>query len=511
MKRWTLGRRHATLALLAGVLVLGKVSGFLRDVLLTYFFGISDLTDAYFLAATLSSLLYIGLYGSIPLTLVPAFTRVHLGEDPQGHHATAARAGLGFFIGTSLLLAAVCALAAPALVALFASARQGGHDTAQAALFLQVMVASFVFSTAVAAFVAQLSVEKRPIHAYAVPVATNGFFCLGIFLFGPAQNLLATLIVGQLGWVLLALLNHHHARAGLARVRQGASASWRHALPAFRSAAPAAAALYVEQGALLVCTALATQMPTGSVSIFNYASKLNLLFLSVFGVVLTSSLFPALAAAATHADRAPLRAMVLRWCRLSLLLAVPVVSFLALFAGPVVSLVFQRGNFAAHDAHEVARAFSWLALSLPFALGRDILNRVLFSLGRPGTSMLISAAAALLLLTLAQAGLVAHGVEGLAIAWVAATLVQFACTAWVVQRGLEMALLRGALAAGGTALLAALLAGLAAWALHRGLGWHWIATLPMFLLTNLALLQLLRNPEWLALRQRLARRFARPA
>ena len=49
------------------LLVLGKATGFLKDLGITYFFGISETTDAFFIATYIASLLYIAVYASIPL------------------------------------------------------------------------------------------------------------------------------------------------------------------------------------------------------------------------------------------------------------------------------------------------------------------------------------------------------------------------------------------------------------------------------------------------------------
>ena len=66
-----------------------------------------------------------------------------------------------------------------------------------------------------------------------------------------------------------------------------------------------------------------------------------------------------------------------------LLLLIPAAAAVLVLSVPMTRLVYQRGEFDAHQTHLVAQALFWFAFSLPFNGLYLLLTRTFFSLQRP--------------------------------------------------------------------------------------------------------------------------------
>ena len=94
-----------------------------------------------------------------------------------------------------------------------------------------------------------------------------------------------------------------------------------------------------------VNTVLATGEGTGAVSWLNYAFRLMYLPIGLFGVSIATAAVPAIATLAANDDKAGMRRTISSGLRLMLMLNVPATIGLIALAGPIVSLIFERGSF----------------------------------------------------------------------------------------------------------------------------------------------------------------------
>jgi len=120
----------------------------------------------------------------------------------------------------------------------------------------------------------------------------------------------------------------------------------------------------VAQVNLLIDTLLASFLVSGSVSWLYYSDRLVEFPLGIFGVALGTVILPKLsrhhASAETH-DFSHTLDWALRW---ALLIGVPATVALMILAGPILSALFQYGEFDAHDVQMSARSLMAFALGL---------------------------------------------------------------------------------------------------------------------------------------------------
>ncbi len=343
--------------------LLSRITGLVREQIGAALFGTSAMMDAFQIAFRIPNLLRrLFAEGAFSQAFVPllAATRATEGD--------AATRDLINAVGTVLAwaLLVVCALGivgAPVLVWLLAS----GFDAATENVAVQltrwmfpyigfmsmVALASGVLNTwrrfAVPAFtpvllnvsviaaalllVPQLRAHGvEPIYALAAGVMLGGVLQLAI-------QVPALLQIGMLPRLGLSL----------ARLRM----AWHH--PGVRQIlakmGPALVGVSVAQISLMINSQIASHMGTGAVSTLVYADRLMELPTALLGVALSVVLTPQMSAARAQGDMVAYSGLLDWGLRLVLLLALPCAVALAVFAQPMVAVLFHRGAF---DANAVA-------------------------------------------------------------------------------------------------------------------------------------------------------------
>jgi peptidoglycan biosynthesis protein MviN/MurJ (putative lipid II flippase) len=198
------------------------------------------------------------------------------------------------------------------------------------------------------------------------------------------------------------------------------------------------------QGALMLLTSqllialvpvvdalFAARLQQGDVATLGYASRLILGLQGLAGLALQRSALPILAELTKHSPDIAAR-VAWRWAFVAATVGAGLGLSIAALAEPLISLLFERGRFTAHETEQVATLLRWGMIQMPFFLGGLAVVTALASAGARHV-LAISAFVAVVVKLLATMWLVpAYGVLGLPVG----TAVMFAATAMVVSWGL---------------------------------------------------------------------------
>lgn len=359
------------------LLVLGKATGFLKDLGVTYFFGISETTDAFFIATYIASLLYISVYASIPLVLVPLFTKASSTISSSKTHTQLV---LLIYILLSSVLAVIVISFSDYLIRAF-STHPNPAVNLNAALFLKVMGLSFPISTIVACCNAKQSVRKIVLFAYSVPAVNNLFFITGLLIFNEVEDFINVLWLGNAAWLLLAVINLKNEQFCYKSIFyiDFSIKEWKYMLFLIFSAA---IILFMEQVNVYVGVYFAGSLGDGVLSAYAYANKLNLLVLSTSLLIITTNIYPKLSSYYQEGELKIMAAFLKGGIKYILLLTLPLAIYASMYNAEIVKLVFYRGEFDLDDSVFVSSIFKILILTLPFSIIRDLLIRVHIANGR---------------------------------------------------------------------------------------------------------------------------------
>ncbi len=191
------------------------------------------------------------------------------------------------------------------------------------------------------------------------------------------------------------------------------------------------------QAVVMTERSFASGLGTGKISAFFYAGSVMVAPLALFTTPINTTLFPQLARA-FHAGCHEGRALLARYGAVLFGVTILFSVFLALVSDPLIEVALVRGKFSTADAQLTAHILSLLVWGLPFASLCGIVRNSFYSLSDYRTPLAgygIKWAA----LILFGSWLIPHfGVDGLAIASVAAQVADTSVMGWLLQRRLAV-------------------------------------------------------------------------
>lgn len=162
---------------------------------------------------------------------------------------------------------------------------------------------------------------------------------------------------------------------------------------------PGTLGLAATQVNLLVNTWLASYQQQGAITWLTMAFRVMYLPIGIFGVAIASAALPTLSSHAAHHRGRQLRDTLSSSLRLSLFFNIPASLGLICLSHPVVSLIYERGEFTAADTLETGWALIYYALGLAAYSAIKLMAPAFYALDRPRIPVLISAATLALSIT----------------------------------------------------------------------------------------------------------------
>ena len=359
-----------------------RVFGFVRDVVVAQAFGASAGADAFFVAFRIPNFLRrLFAEGAFAQAFVPVLSVYRAQRDIADVRDLASHVS-GALIGVLTVVTVTGVVAAPVLIAVFAPGFLS--DPAKYALAVEMVRITFpyVFFISLVAFAGGI---LNTYGRFAVPAFTP--ILLNISLIGAALWLAPVLDVPvvALAWGVLAAGVVQLAfqfpflaalgmlvRPRLRRAHQGVAR-------VISLIVPAVFGVSVSQINLLVDTMIASFLVTGSVSWLYFSDRMVEFPLGVFGIALATVILPHLSRQHAGAPRESF-SDTLDWAlRLVVLIATPAAVGLGVLAAPILTTLFQYGEFSPHDVDMAARSLLAFAFGLVAFVAVKVLATGYFS------------------------------------------------------------------------------------------------------------------------------------
>ncbi|WP_170414919.1 murein biosynthesis integral membrane protein MurJ [Ruegeria atlantica] len=355
-----------------------RILGFLREILLNAYIGPGPVMDAFIFAFRLPNMFRrFFAEGAFNAAFVPMFSkRLEGGENAQGFAQDA----------FNLLAAAVLALVGlgmvfmPALIWLTAEGAYGDERFDLAVGYGYVVFPYILFMSLAALFSGVLNATGRFAAAAAAPVLLNVFACAALILgahFGGEAIHWLIAVIPAAGVAQLTLVWVATERAGI-RIRPGRPKLNPEMGHMVRIAIPAALAMGVTQVNLVVGQLVASQTVKASSWLYT-ADRLYQLPLGVVGIAVGIVLLPDLSRRLRAGDKDGARNAFSRAGEFTLLLTLPSTVAFLVIPIPLVSVLFERGQFTAGDTAATALAVAVYGVGLPAFMLQKLLQPLFFA------------------------------------------------------------------------------------------------------------------------------------
>jgi putative peptidoglycan lipid II flippase len=362
---------NARVARAAGVVglatMLSRIFGFIRDMVVAAFFGAGFATDAFFVAFRIPNLLRrLFAEGSLTISFVPVFTEY---LKTRSREEALELANVSFTVLSIILVIVSVAgvLLSPLIVSVMAPGFVKTPDKYELTVFLTRIMFPYIFFISLVALCMGILNSLRHFASPALsPVILNiamilaalflrDFFkepilalAVGVMIGGLLQLLFQLPFLSRLGVHLEPDLNFRHP--GVKRIGF-------LMLPAVFGAA-------VYQINIFISTLLASFLPEGSVSYLYYADRLVELPLGVFAIAIGTAALPSFAEQATKGEIGEMKKTIAFSLRLMLFITIPAMIALIALRVPIISVLFERGEFDLRSTILTAQALLYYAVGL---------------------------------------------------------------------------------------------------------------------------------------------------
>ena len=445
--------QRPSLAVAASIVAAGflgsRLLGMLRTVAIADTFGDSPELAAYWVAFRLPDLVFQVLAGAaLGAAFIPTFARVFTKQSEEAAWRLASSV-LNLVAMATIAFAFLGFLLAPVLVPIMAP---GLEEEGLAVNLTRLMMLSPILFAVSGMFTATLNSRHHFLFPVIAPMVYNLSIIVGAVFFDDVHALAAAVVIGAA--LHLAVQVPVLLAIGM---RYSPIAQWRD--PAVREVgrlmAPRVLGLGAFQLNFVVLTFFASTVSDQAISAVNYAWLLMMAPLGVFGMAISTAVFPTLAEQAAD-DRQKLRRTLEQSLRFILFLTIPSGIGLMILSKPLVAFLLQHGQFGEASTDLTQAALLFYAVGLFAHAAVEILSRGFYALGDTRTPVIFAVVSLVTNLILSAIFVGPFEVRGLALAVSLATILNAALLFWALRsrlEGLDLSALRRSL---GRTLLAAI-------------------------------------------------------
>nr|MDW8082024.1 murein biosynthesis integral membrane protein MurJ [Candidatus Calescibacterium sp.] len=377
--------RAGSVILLANLL--SRLLGFLREVLIAYFFGAQAVTDSFLVASILPAAIAGLISGALTTVFIPVFV-----EEREIHGEERAWEGTRVVFGTSLLYLLVMLGAGYVVAPWFIRAVAPGFEEERLRLALsmnRVMLPSLVF---LGLFGLSTGIFQS-YRLFTLPALAGLLYNVSLiaFLVGGRRSPVLGLALGSLAGTIIQVV----PLLLFARRRWrgwGMSFSLRH--PMLQRIWGLMLPIFIGTGVgylnLLVDRAFASLLPEGTIAALNFAVRVKEIPTGLFVVALSQAIYPVASRQAVQGRVDELRELFVKSLGTLWLFIVPSGAGLVVLARETIAFLFERGAFTPQATTITAEALAFYSLGLLATASLDVTGRIFYSLQDTKTPVKVS-------------------------------------------------------------------------------------------------------------------------
>lgn len=357
--------------------VVSKVFGFLRDLILSYFYGASGISDAYLISMTIPGVIFSFIGVGLVNGFIPMYTNIENEEGIEKADRFTNNLTNIVMIFTALLFLAGVIFTEP-LVKLFATGFSG--DTLKlAVLFSRITMVSIFFVGLTYIFSGYLQLKENYLIPAMIGLPLNIFTIVGIVISSRGNTTL--LAIGSLIATVsqFLLLVPSIIKKGF-KYERVVDFKDKYIKRMIIIVIPLVIGSSVDQVNILIDRTLASSISVGGISSMNYANKLSNFVITLFVLSIVTVMYPVISKMAAKKDMEGLKASVRNVISTVVIVIMPAMVMAMMFSKDIVEILFKRGNFDSEAVNMTSNALFFFSIGMMgFAL-REVLSRVFYSI-----------------------------------------------------------------------------------------------------------------------------------
>ncbi|TMU84123.1 murein biosynthesis integral membrane protein MurJ [Bacillus sp. BHET2] len=375
-----------TVLILIIITIMSKLTGLAREITLSYFYGTSSVSDAYFISMIIPFVIFSFIGVSISSGYIPLFTKL---EKEKGK--VSSEKFTNNLINTLLIFSTFIVI----LIQIFTNEVVGifatGFDEKTmnlAVTFTRITVFGVYFNVIIVIYNSFLQMKNSFIIPTLIGFIFNVFIIISIIL-SFKLNILY-LAVGS----LIALLFQLIILKLFSRMKKGLKYNFildvknENIVKLGKMSLPLIIGLSITQINVLVDKTLASGLAVGGISALNYADRLNSFILSSVVMSISVVIFPRMSSTIAENNINDFRRILSQAITVIIILIIPSTLGAMIFVNPIVDLLFARGAFDAYATSMTSAAFFYYSIGMIGVGLREVLSRAFYSLHDTKTPMI---------------------------------------------------------------------------------------------------------------------------
>lgn len=369
------------------VIIVAKIVGLLRDVVLANYFGTSNISDAYLIASSVPTLLFYFIGHSISTAYIPMYNKVkNIGGEKSGLAYTNNILNLAFLFGTVLV---VLLLVWPeTVIKLFAS----GFDADTVGItagFIRTSAASMYIMIALSVLGGYLNANKSFIVPASVSLPRNAAVISSIVVaskFGIqwlGWGLLFSYVAELLLLLPFAIKKGYRYSLNLKIRDENVKETGYVVLPILLG-------MCVSQINKIIDRSLASMVCEGGISALSYASIINNAVQEILVTGIITVLFSNCAAWVAKGEHDQVKAKLSNVLNVLIMVLLPATVGVIILSKPIVVLMLARGEFDSESVAMTAGALCFYTSGLLFLAVRDTLVKVFYAYKKTRTTTTVA-------------------------------------------------------------------------------------------------------------------------
>ncbi|WP_366924112.1 murein biosynthesis integral membrane protein MurJ [Metallumcola ferriviriculae] len=360
-------------------MVISRILGYLRDVIIYAQFGQNRITDAYRAAFSIPDFLYMLLVGgALSSAFIPVISSLVAKEREEEVWYTASVI-LNVIMVLMVVGIAIGMVFTPQLIGILVPGFKGESFN------LTVSLTRIMFFQAF--FMALNGISTGILNSYRhffSPALGSVLYNLAIIVVGLLLQPYIGIAGFSIGVVIGAMINFSVQIPALMRLGVRYRPAWNIRHPEVKKIVvlmlPVLVGLSVTQFNLFVNQNLASTLAPGIVAALAAGQRLMQLPIGIFGIAVAVAVFPTLTAHSALDEKAAFKRTMSLGIRSVIFLTLPAAVGLVALRTPIIRVLFEWGKFTHNDTVAIAEALFYYSFGLFAYSANQVLNRVFYAL-----------------------------------------------------------------------------------------------------------------------------------
>lgn len=356
---------------------ISKITGFFRDIILAQHFGASIITDAYITALNIPVVLFTGISASLGTTYIPMFFKIKEEQGQEGVNKFTSNV-LNIVIVLSLITIFLGSVFTPYIVKIFAMGFKG-EELRITTEFSKILMPSILFIAANGLVSSYLLANGRFYISGLVSIPFN-IICILAIIVGSFTNSYIMVWITLFAYMAQLLFQIPFLRKSGYKHSLSVDIKDENVKNIIYLIIPVFLGSYVDQINNVINRTLASTLDTGSITALNYANKLNVFAIGILVISISTIMYPMLSKFASQNNMKAFKSSLIRCINIVIIIMIPIMVGMMIFATPIVKLLFEGGSFTNRDTQLTSTALLFYSLGMVSFGIRDMLSRGFYSL-----------------------------------------------------------------------------------------------------------------------------------